>query len=62
MNKFIIVYYEWGCNEKCPYDKMTMDKYVDKLVDGYKKFIGSDTRVHKTPGAPGTTLSKSELK
>ena len=36
-------------------------KYVKKLVDVYKKYTGSDLKVQKTPEAPGTTLSKSEL-
>ena len=31
------------------------------LVEGYKKYTGSDLKVQKTPKAPGTTLSKSEL-
>ena len=32
------------------------------MVEGYKKFIGTDVNVQKTPGSPGTNLSKSELK
>ena len=43
------------------YAKMAMEKDVKKLVEGYKKYTGSDLRVKKTPGAPGTTLSKSYL-
>ena len=39
-----------------------MEKDVNKLVYGYNKFTASDTKVHKTPGAPGTTLYKSKLK
>ena len=31
------------------------------MVEGYKKYTRSDVKVQKTPGAPGTTLSKSEL-
>ena len=31
------------------------------MVKGYEKCTGSDVKVHKTPGAPGTTLSESEL-
>ena len=56
VNKFLGVYYSWGSDSKT-----TMEKDVKKLVEGYKKLIGSETRVHKTPGAPGTTLSKSEF-
>ena len=59
--KFFRVYHEWGRNTKGPYAIMTMKKNVNKLVDGYKKFIGSDIKVQKTSGAPGTTLGKSEL-
>ena len=39
-----------------------MDKNVKKLVYGYEKFTGVDLNIHKTPSAPVTTLSKSELK
>ena len=38
-----------------------MEKYVKKLLKGYKKYMGVYLRVQKTPGAPGTTLSKSYL-
>ena len=40
---------------------MTMEKEANKLVEGYKKYTGSDVKVQKTLGAPGKTLSKSEL-
>ena len=39
-----------------------MDKDVKKLVEGKKKYTGSDLKVQKTPGALGMTLSKSDLK
>ena len=55
VNKFIGVYYEWGRGAKGLYAKMTMQKYVNKLVDGYKKFIGGGLKIQKTPCAPGTT-------
>ena len=38
-----------------------MEKEVNKLVDIYAKFIGSDLEVHKIHGAPGTPLSKSQI-
>ena len=41
--------------------KMTMEKYVKKLVEGYEKYTGSDLRIQKTPRAPCTTLSKIDL-
>ena len=44
------------------YTKITMDKDVNKLVDGYDKFIGSYIKVRNTRGVPGTTLRKSKLK
>ena len=36
-----------------------MEKYVNKLVDGYDKFTGSDLKVQKKTGSPGTILSNS---
>ena len=38
-----------------------MEKDVNNPIEGYNKYTGSDLRVQKTPGAPGMTLSKSEL-
>ena len=38
-----------------------MKKDAKKLVEGYEKYTGSDLKVQKNPGYPGTTLSKSEL-
>ena len=38
-----------------------MEKDVKNLVEGYKKYMVSGLRVQKTPGAPGMTLSKSDL-
>ena len=43
------------------YAKIIMYKYLNKLVEGYKKYIGSDVKVQKTPGTPCTTLSKSDF-
>ena len=43
------------------YAKMTMEKDVKNLVEGYKKYTGTDLRVQKTPVPPGKTLSKSDL-
>ena len=61
VKKFLGVYYEWVCDKKVSYAKMTMEKDVKKLVEGYKKYTGSCVKVQKTPCAPGTTLSKSDL-
>ena len=38
-----------------------MDKDVRMIVEVYKNYTGSDFKVQKTPGYPGTTLSKSDL-
>ena len=38
-----------------------MEKDVKKLVEAYEKFICGDAKIQKAIGAPGTTLSKSEL-
>ena len=40
---------------------MTMDKDMNNLVEGYKKYTGGDLKVQKTPRAPGTNQSKSDL-
>ena len=39
-----------------------MEKDINKLVEGYKNYTGSDVKVHKTPSSHGMTLSKSDLK
>ena len=61
VNNFIGVYYEWVRDVKGTYAKITMDTDVKKLVEFYEKYTGSDIKVQKNPGGPGTTLSKSEL-
>ena len=38
-----------------------MEKDIKELVEGYKNYTGSDFKVQKTPGSPGTRLSKDEL-
>ena len=61
VKKFLGIYYEWGRDAKGPYAKINMYKYVKKLFDGYRKFVFSDIKVHKTPRAPGTTINNSDL-
>ena len=39
-----------------------MEKDVNKLMKGHKKFIGRGVKVQKRPVASVMTLSKSELK
>ena len=46
---------------KGPYAKITMDKDVKKLVEGYKRFTGCGLNVQKNPGSLGTTLIKNDL-
>ena len=58
---FFGMYYEWGCEEKDSYAKMTMEKDVEKLVEVNEKYTGRDVKVQTTSGAPGMTLSKIEL-
>ena len=41
--------------------KWPLGKDVRKLVEGYKKYTGSDVNFQKTLGDPGTNLSKSYL-
>ena len=43
------------------YAKMTMEKDVNKLVEWYENFTGSEDKFQKTPGSPSTTISKIEL-
>ena len=45
VKKFLSVYYEWDHDAKGPYAKKIMEKDINKLVDGYKKFIGSDEKI-----------------
>ena len=40
---------------------MTMEKYVKNPLEGYENYTGGDVKLHKNPGAPGKTLSKSYL-
>ena len=61
MKNFLEVYCEWGCDAKGTYVKMTMDKDVNNMVEGYDKYTGSDVKVQKTPGDTGTNISKSDL-
>ena len=58
VKKFLVIYYKWGHDAKCMYAKKTMEKDVKKLVEGYEKYAGSNLRIQKTHGAPGTNLSK----
>ena len=61
MKNLLGVYCEWGRDAKDTYAKMTMDKDVKNLVEGYENYIGGDVKVQKNPGDPGTILSKSNL-
>ena len=61
VRNFPRVYYEWVRDAKGMYAKTTMEKGVKKLVEGYEKYTGSDVKVQKNPGDPGTTLSKIDL-
>ena len=61
VKNFSGVYDKWGHDAKGMYAKITMQKDVTELVYRYKKLIGSDQNVNKTPGAYGTILNKSEL-
>ena len=42
LKKFLGVYYKWGHDLKGVYAKMTMEKDLKKLVEGYQKYMGSD--------------------
>ena len=45
--KLLGFYYEWGLDTKVTYEKITMNKDTKKLVEGYKKYTGSDLKVQK---------------
>ena len=53
--KFNGVYYKWGHDAKGTSSKMTMEKDLKKLADGYEKCSGSDFKGQKRPGATGMT-------
>ena len=40
---------------------MTMEKDLDKLVEGYERYTVGEFKVQKKPGDPGMNISKSEL-
>ena len=61
MRDFLGVYYKWGLYEKYSYEKTTIEKDVNKLVEGYKKYTGSHVKVQKTPCDTGKNISKSDL-
>ena len=61
VNKFLGFYYEWGSDAKGKYAKLTIEKDVKKLVEGYEKYPVGGVKVQKTPGAPGKTLSNIGL-
>ena len=56
VKRFLGLYYEWGHDAKGMYAKITVEKYIKILVDGYKKLTGGDVKDQKTLGAPGTTM------
>ena len=49
VKNFLGVYCEWCCDVKGTYVKMTMEKDVKNLIEGYEKFTVSDLRIQKTP-------------
>ena len=61
MKKFIGLYYEWGSDKKVLYKKMTIEKYVKKLLECYKKHTGGDVKVQKKTGSPGKILINIDL-
>ena len=61
LKKFRGVYYGLVHDAKGTYAKRTMVKDVKKLVEGYGNYMGCYLRTQKSPGAPGTTLSKIDL-
>ena len=61
VKKFLGVYYKWGHDVKGTYVKMTMEKDVKNLIEGYEKFTVSDLRIQKTPWSLCKSLGKNDL-
>ena len=53
--------FELGQDSKTLYTKITIEKYVQILLDKYEKFTGSDLKLQKLASAPVMTLIKSKL-
>ena len=51
VNNFLEDYYERSYGAKGTYAKITIEKDVKKLVEGYRNYMGSDSRVQKPPVA-----------
>ena len=49
VKKFLRVYHEWGRNARGTYANITVEKDVKNLVEGYKKYTGSDLKSQKIP-------------
>ena len=61
VKNFLRLYYEWGHDAKFCTQKLTTEKDVNNLVEGYDKNTGGEVKVQKPPGAPGTTPKNSDL-
>ena len=53
--------FEWGQDSKTLYTKISIEKYVQFVLDKYEKFTGSDLKLQKSASAPVMTLIKSKL-
>ena len=62
VKKFLGVYYKWDHNDEVLHKKMTMEKDIKKLVDGYEKFTGSGVKVQKMSGYLSTNPCKIKTK
>jgi hypothetical protein len=60
LKKFLGIWYEWGRDNDGPFVKATMNDMAATIVEDYEKHVGHPIKGAKTPGFPGTTLTKGE--
>ena len=61
VKKFLRLYQNGVMMQKVRTQKLTTEKDVQKLVEGYDKNMGGEVKVQEPPGAPGTTPKNSDL-
>jgi hypothetical protein len=59
LNKYLGLWYEWGRDKNGPFVKARMNDMAKAIIDYYEKYVGLTIKEAKTPGFPGTTLTKS---
>jgi hypothetical protein len=62
LNKYLGLWYKWGRDKDGPFVKATMNDMAETIIGDYEKHVGRTIKEAKTPGFPGTTLTKSSDK